>query len=102
MSKNRTIRVTLGEVEFLTAEITERYHADITGATFELGLGTHEPPTAWQVADVVEFPEPWLAHASLLVNNTFDLGPGQWLWYKVSDLPEVLLDRITDAHITLI
>lgn len=84
----RTIDVTGGEVEYLTAEVTERYGASLETASFEVGLGTATAkPETWQAADTAAVSGA-TALVSMLIDGPGFIGAGQRLWVKVSDTPE--------------
>lgn len=99
----RTINVTGGAAEYVTARLTEVFDEDITGATFSVGLGGYEtPPTTWKVPNEIEFEGTSAALVSLLVDNTFTPRRKAYLWVKLLDTPEVLMRRASGADLTIV
>jgi hypothetical protein len=87
----RTIDVTSGGAEYVTATITEHDGQALDAATIAVGLGTLEAkPTTWQPPDGLTFPSAGVAKASLLIDSADQIGARQALWVKVGDAPEVL------------
>lgn len=108
-----TIYVSQGMKQYVGGTITELTGKDITGATFQVGLGTslEIPPTTWGTPDI-SLPGPGV----ILKDGTAIPGTAQrilkiliatqpvgtyYVWAKITDNPEiepvVFPDRITLA-----
>jgi hypothetical protein len=89
-----TIWVSKGAAEYIGGTVTETTGADITEASFEIGLSsTATPPDTFSTPDDVDNPTPSTATVKLLVDDSTE--PGTYTcWVRVTDNPEVLPLRI--------
>lgn len=93
------INVTAGDVDYVTAIVTEQHGKPLTGTTWEVGLGGYddtERPTTWRAANLVEpvlDSDPQVVHVSMLIDSSIlddDGNPpdaGRYLWVRPSDAP---------------
>ncbi|WP_426243656.1 hypothetical protein [Nocardioides sp. LHG3406-4] len=99
----RTIDVTAGAKEFVTAALAEKNDASLAGATFEVSLGsstTKAPDDGWQAPDEQEVTGS-TASVSLLIDNADQIG--RWyLWVKLTDSPEVILLACRNDSISVV
>ena len=98
----RTIDVTNGGKEYVTATVTETGGLDLTAATFTVALTTGtDTPETWQTPDDSTVTGA-TAVVSLLVDDVAQIGVRQALWVKVVDGPEVLIRRCTNDLVTVV
>ncbi|MDF1603418.1 hypothetical protein [Nocardioides sp. YIM 152315] len=97
-----TIRATAGETEYLTATVAEKNGADLTGATFTVGLSASRetPPESWGAPDDVTI-DGSTATVKLLVDSDTTAGT-YWMWVKVDDSPEVILLACTNQKVSVV
>jgi hypothetical protein len=101
-NEERVIRVSAGAVEYVTGKVTDKSGADLTGSTFQVGLGGWDaPPASWRVPDLVEFEGLTTVRVSMLVDSSFPEVERAHMWVKVSDAPEVLPRRCDGNTITV-
>jgi hypothetical protein len=100
----REVDVTNGEAELLTARISDRNGADISSATFTLGLGTHDdPPAVFVAPTTTASPSPSVRLVSLMVNNPAQKSVDpKYLWAKMVDAGETLIVRVSSTPIAIV
>jgi hypothetical protein len=67
---------------------------DISGATFQISLGSADNPGPWESPDVsTQGATTAIRTVKLLVDNTYPKGT-YYAWVRVTDVPEILPMRI--------
>jgi hypothetical protein len=101
---NRTIRVSQGAAEYVTGRVQELEGADLTDATFEVGLGSHDQaPTVWsEPADLRLEDDGSVAFVSMLVDDSVAPRARGWLWVRVTDVPEVMPRRCDGGFVEIV
>ena len=100
----RTINVTAGAKEYLTAVVTETTGADLAAATFEVALGSSRvtpPTTGWQAPDATERAGA-VVRTSLLVDDVAQIGNPRWLWVRVTDSPELIPIACSERAVAIV
>ncbi len=97
MAVTQTIALSAAAIEYTyPLTITETTGKNITTATVKLCLGTFDLPGAWRTPDVLTRPTSSTALTQLLVGSAYlPVAGSYWLWYQVSDTPEVVPRRTT-------
>lgn len=86
----RQIPVSLGGVEYVTADVSEVNGADITAASLEISLGSYTTPGEWRTPDQLTRPSDSSATVGVLVGASYLPTAGRyWPWLRVADSPEV-------------
>jgi len=88
---SQLVNVTAGAVEYVGAVLTETTGKDISGDTFDIGLGgwaPSTPPDTWAAEPVVEASGS-IATVKMLIDSGTAVGSYS-LWVRAHDTPEVV------------
>lgn len=103
--KTRTINVTDGAVEYVTARVDETFDMPIDTLDFYVGLGTStNPPEVWRSADYfqTEDGDASVVYVSMLVDDSITPRTRARLWVKMVDAPETLVRLVNGVDLTIV
>lgn len=101
----RVIDTRDGAVEYLWIDITDQNKQDLSTATVEISLGTHDTPGTWQPASSVQVigGDNWRIRAGLLIGGSYDPPSGSyWAWSRTHVGPEMIVQRASNMTVTII
>lgn len=102
---SQVINTTAGDVDYVTARVTEQHGKPLDDTTWKLALGGYsedERPTLWKPADLVEPVSASVVLVSMLVDADTPKGTGRYLWVLPTDAPTIHAYRVSTARIDVI
>lgn len=97
-----------GAREFVDPPVLVTADHDITADPFSVGLGTYSaPPVTWLGANdpavLLTHPTPQQVQVTVLIGDTVKPATGAyWLWVRMTDNPEILLERSPAGRVLVI
>lgn len=103
---SRTIYTALGAIEDVSVDI-DSGTVDLTGATYQLSVGTYTSPGAWRTPDNVTVVSTTPAITSVVASLTIGIGhlnpvaATYWMWYQVSVGGKVIIRPVRSTRFTV-